>query len=92
MDEKREEKEVIIENFLCNAVRDIQAPSPDLIDGTIDTAIVQFRGVVCSAATRLPDTRFVLAQIPRNDGYTERCDSLCRFFVQVSWIGKRLQI
>ena len=87
MDEVKAEKEVIIaiiENFLCDSVKNILAPTSDLIDGAIEATIKDFLGIVSSTAKRLPGTRFALAQPilrPRDEWYTERYDGLCRSFV-----------
>jgi hypothetical protein len=87
MDEIKDEKEVIIaviENFLCDAVRDRQDPTPGVIDDTIDATIKDFMEVVRSTATKNKGTRFALAQPilrPRNDWYTERYEGFCRSFV-----------
>ena len=87
MEEIKEEKEVIIaviENFLCDAVRGIQNQTSELIDESMESTIGEFIGVIGTTATRLPDTRFALAQPimrPRHDWYTEKYDGLCRSFV-----------
>jgi hypothetical protein len=87
MDEIKDEKEVIIaviENFLCDVVRGIQAPTSGLIDDAIDATIKDFMGVVHSTATKNPRTRFSLAQPilqPGNDWYTEKYEGFCRAFI-----------
>ena len=86
MEEIKDEKEVIIaviENFICDAVRDTQEPTPDLIDDAIDKTLKNFMGVIHGTATRLPKTRFALAlpiMRPRHDWYMERYEGLCRTF------------
>jgi hypothetical protein len=86
MEKIKDEKEVIIaviENFICDAVRDTQEPTPDLIDDAIDKILKNFMGVIHGTATRLPKTRFALAlpiMRPRHDWYMERYEGLCRTF------------
>jgi hypothetical protein len=78
MDEIRDEKEIIIavmENFTCDAVRDLPTTSSESIDGAIDTTIGEFMGVVQNTAKRPPLIKFALAQSilrPRNEWYKER--------------------
>jgi hypothetical protein len=87
MEEIKDEKEIIItfiEDFLCDAVRNIQTSTPDLIDYAIDTTIKDFTGVIQRSATKLSRIGFVLAQPiirPRHYWYTKRCKGLCRTFV-----------
>ncbi len=87
MDEIRNEKEIIIgvvENFLCDVVRDLPNASSESIDAAIDTAIGEFMGVVGNTAKRLPLARFAIAQPilrPRNEWYTERYEGFCRSYV-----------
>jgi hypothetical protein len=87
MDELKEENEIIIaviENFICDAVRELSTPSAEAIDGAIEATIKNFMGVVGGTARRLPKARFALAQPilrPRNDWYTERYDGFCRSYV-----------
>ena len=86
MDDIREEKEVIIaviENFLCDSVRDLQESTPDLIDNAIKATITDFMKVIHKTATKLPRSRFALVQPikrPRHEWYEERYDGICRTY------------
>jgi hypothetical protein len=96
-EEIKDEKEIIIaviENFLCDAVRGIQTPTPDLRDDVIDKTFKNFMGIIHGTATKLPKTRFALA-LPimrtRHEWYMERYKGLCRTFVpkkQMPWDWK----
>lgn len=94
MEEIKNEKEIIIaviENFICDAVRNLPNASSDSIDSAIDATIKEFMGVVQNTAKRLPTARFAIAQPilrPRNDWYTERYEGLCRTYVaRVNGLG-----
>ena len=87
MDDIKDEKEVIIaviENFLCDSVKNAKATTSSLIDEAIDATLKEFMDIVSKTATKHPRTRFALAQPilrPRDDWYMERYDGLCRSFV-----------
>ena len=87
MDDIKNEKEVIIaviENFLCDAVKSIQSPTTEQINEAIDSAIGDFMEVTKNTASKLPNTRFAIAQPigrPRDIWYGERFDGICRSFV-----------
>ncbi len=87
MDDIKDEKEVIIaviENFLCDSVRNTLAITSDQIDEAINSTLKEFIDIVSTAANKLPGTRFALAQPtlrPRDEWFMERYDGLCRTFV-----------
>ena len=87
VDDIKEEKEVIIsviENFLCDAIRSNQAPSPEQIDSVLEEVIIDYMNVIKRVAVKLPGTKFALAQPilrPFHNWYMERYDGFCKIFV-----------
>ena len=88
-----EDKEIfisVIENFICEAVRDV---SDDLVaNGLCEEAIKTFMKTLNDTAERLPGSRFALARPmlrPGNVWYTEKFEAIEKFFNEgVTAIGK----